>query len=166
MIDEYIVDYPEYLGIGSGAQSFLDGRLYTNTFSLNDYAERVHAGRLSVTQRGKQYSQRDMMRYRFVTDLFGLRLDKRRFIADFGTTVERGLWGEVQFMRAVGGFDRDDNECLTLTRTGRYLLVVMMREMLTGSNRLRDEARAALPAHERALLLEGGPLEAAQGLAG
>ena len=166
MIDEYIVDYPEYLGIGSGAQSFLDGRLYTNTFSLNDYAERVHSGRLSITQVGRQYSQRDMMRYRFVTDLFGLRLDKRRFIADFGTTVERGLWGEIQFMRAVGGFDRDDDECLTLTRTGRYLLVVMMREMLTGSNRLRDEARAALPAHERAMLLDGVPAEVAVGLAG
>ena len=44
-------------------------------------------------------------------------------------------------------------------RTGRYLLVVMMREMLTGSNRLRDEARAALPAAERALLLDGPAAE-------
>ncbi|HEY5275463.1 MAG TPA: hypothetical protein VIK38_02820, partial [Coriobacteriia bacterium] len=69
-------------------------------------------------------------------------------------------WGEVQFMRAVGGFERDDDECFTLTRTGRYLLVVMMREMLTGSNRLREEARAALPAEERALLLEGVSAEA------
>jgi coproporphyrinogen III oxidase-like Fe-S oxidoreductase len=159
MIDEYIVDYPEYLGIGSGAQSYLDGRLYTNTFSLLDYAERVRSGQLAITKVGRQYSQRDMMRYRFVTDLFGLRLDKRRFLADFRTPVERGLWGEVQFMRAVGGFDRDDEECFTLTRTGRYLLVVMMREMLTGSNRLRDEARAALPPEERALLLDGPPAD-------
>jgi len=165
MIDEYIVDYPEYLGIGSGAQSFLDGRLYTNTFSLSDYAQRVRSGHLAVTQVGRQYSQRDMMRYRFVTDLFGLRLDKRRFKADFGTPIERALWGEVSFMRAVGGFERDDDECFTLTRTGRYLLVVMMREMLTGSNRLRDEARAALPAEERALLLDGSGLDAATSLA-
>jgi coproporphyrinogen III oxidase-like Fe-S oxidoreductase len=166
MIDEYIVDYPEYLGIGSGAQSFLGGRLYTNTFSLNDYSDRVRSGRLSVTQVGRKYSRVDMMRYRFVTDLFGLRLDKRRFLADFSASVERGLWGEVSFMRAVGAFDRDDAECFTLTRTGRYLLIVMMREMLTGSNRLRDEARAALPAHERALLLDGVPTRAATALAG
>lgn len=165
MIDEYIVDYPEYLGIGSGAQSYLAGRLYTNTFSLADYAQRVHAGQLTVTQVGHQYSTRDMMRYRFVTDLFGLRLDKRRFVADFDTPVERALWAEVSFMRATGAFDRDDDECFTLTRTGRYLLVVMMREMLTGSNRLRDEARAALPAAERALLLEGIPSEPAASLA-
>jgi hypothetical protein len=95
-----------------------------------------------------------MMRYRFVTDLFGLRLDKRRFLADFGVQVERALWAEMSFMRAAGAFALDDDECLTLTRTGRYLLVVMMREMLTGSNRLRDKARAALPVEERAMLLD------------
>jgi menaquinone C8-methyltransferase len=159
MIDEYIVDYPEYLGIGSGAQSFLGGRIFTNTFSLRDYRERVRSGRLAVTSASDPYSRRDMMRYRFVTDLFGLRLDKVRFTADFGTPVERAMWPEVSFMRAMGAFEQDDAECFTLTRTGRYLLVVMMREMLIGSNRLRDEARAALPVEERALLLDGIGLE-------
>jgi coproporphyrinogen III oxidase-like Fe-S oxidoreductase len=160
MIDEYIVDYPEYVGVGSGAQSFLDGRIFTNTFSLKDYAQHVHDGHLAVTSASDKYSKRDMMRYRFVTDLFGLRFDKARFLADFGTPVERGMWAEVAFMRASGAFDRDDAECFTLTRTGRYLLVVMMREMLIGSNRLRDEARAALPVEERAMLLDGVGLEA------
>ncbi len=159
MIDEYIVDYPEYLGIGSGAQSFLGGRIFTNTFSLKDYASRVRTGSLAITSATRRYSRRDMMRYRFVTDLFGLRFDKTGFARDFGVPVERALWPEVAFMRAVGAFDRDDAEAFTLTRTGRYLLVVMMREMLIGSNRLRDEARAALPADERALLLDGVGLE-------
>jgi coproporphyrinogen III oxidase-like Fe-S oxidoreductase len=166
MIDEYIVDYDEYLGIGSGAQSFLGGRLFTNTFSLRDYAERVRGGSLAVTSAGPQYSQHDMMRYRFVTDLFGLRLDRARFRADFGVNVERALWAEMSFMRAAGAFERDDAECLTLTRTGRYLLVVMMREMLTGSNRLRDEARAQLPLDERVMLLDGVAPDPASVLAG
>ncbi|HEY5548933.1 MAG TPA: coproporphyrinogen III oxidase family protein [Coriobacteriia bacterium] len=165
MIDEYIVDYDEYLGIGSGAQSFLGGRLFTNTFSLADYTTRIADGRLAVTSAGSQYTRHDMMRYRFVTDLFGLSLDKARFEADFGTPVERALWAEVSFMRSVGAFEADDSRCFTLTQAGRYLLIVMMREMLTGSNRLRDEARAALPADERALLLDGVALEAVPGLA-
>jgi len=167
MIDEYIVDYDEYLGIGSGAQSFLDGRVYSNTFSLADYARRVRDGRLAVVSAGPKYSQRDMMRYRFVTDLFGLRLDKRRFLTDFGVSVDRALWAEMAFMRAAGAFALDDDECLTLTRTGRYLLVVMMREMLTDSNRLRDKARAALPIEERAMLLDSRSLGRVEpGLAG
>jgi coproporphyrinogen III oxidase-like Fe-S oxidoreductase len=155
MIDEYIVDYDSYVGIGSGAQSFLGGRVFTNTFSLQEYTTRVRAGHLAVDRAGVQYTSLDLMRYRFVQDLFGLRLDKGRFRRDFGVNVERALWAEMGFMRAAGAFERDDDECLTLTRTGRYLLVVMMREMLTGSNRLRDEARAALPAEERAMLLDG-----------
>ncbi|MDO8963084.1 MAG: coproporphyrinogen III oxidase family protein, partial [Coriobacteriia bacterium] len=60
MIDEYIVDYDEYLGIGSGAQSFLGGRIFVNTFSLKEYRERVRGGRLAVSQAGPQYSHRDM----------------------------------------------------------------------------------------------------------
>ena len=43
MIDEYIVDYEEYVGIGSGALSFLDGRIYGNTFSLSEYSTRSRA---------------------------------------------------------------------------------------------------------------------------
>jgi menaquinone C8-methyltransferase len=155
MIDEYIVDYPEYVGIGSGAQSYLGGRIYNNTFSLSDYAARIESGRMGVVMASRQYERRDMMRYRFVTDLFGLHLDKRRFEADFGIPVERALWAEMAFMRAAGAFERNDDEALTLTRVGRYLLVVMMREMLANSNELRDAARAALPAEERMLLLEG-----------
>jgi coproporphyrinogen III oxidase-like Fe-S oxidoreductase len=159
MIDEYIVDTPEYVGIGSGAQSFLDGRLYGNTFSLSEYAEAIGSGRMSVATAGRTYGWRDKMRYQFVVDLFGLRLDKHRFKEQFGVPVDLGLLGEMVFMRAVGAFDRDDAECLTLTPKGRYLLVVMMREMLAMSNQHRDEARAALPAEERLLLLEGCDLE-------
>jgi coproporphyrinogen III oxidase-like Fe-S oxidoreductase len=48
MIDEYIVDYEDYVGIGSGAFSFLQGALYVNTFSLQDGGAseaRFHRGR-------------------------------------------------------------------------------------------------------------------------
>ena len=76
--------------------------------------------------------------------------------------MSTGSWNRRTFMRAAGAFQKDDAECLTLTRTGRYLLVVMMREMLAGSNRLRDEARAALPFEERALLLDGIGCEQAE----
>ena len=45
MIDEYIVDYEDYVGLGSGAFSFLEGALYVNTFSLQVHAERIEAGK-------------------------------------------------------------------------------------------------------------------------
>jgi coproporphyrinogen III oxidase-like Fe-S oxidoreductase len=157
MIDEYIVDYDEYVGIGSGALSFVGGRIYGNTFSLQEYGDAIASGRMGLATAGQQYDKRALMRYRFVTDLFGLRLDKKRFERDFGVSVDRALRMETTFMRAVGGFALDDDQQFTLTPTGRYLMVVMMREMLSGSNELRDEARAALSPEERMLLLDGQP---------
>jgi len=155
MIDEYIVDFPEYVGIGSGALSFLDGVVFGNTFSLGEYSTMIEQGRMAVTKHGKRYGKMAQMRYRFVTDLFGLTLDKRRFREDFGVPVELALAVELAFMTAVGGIATHTAEEITLTQKGRYLLLVMMRETLAASNDARDKARAELPLDERILLLEG-----------
>ncbi len=155
MIDEYIVDYEEYVGIGSGALSFLRGGIWENTFSLSGYHDRIARGDMAVVAAGSPYGRKARMRYRFVTDLFGLRLDKKRFKKDFGVPVEVALWPEVTFMKMAGGVDVDDAESLTLTPVGRYLLLVMMRETLASSNQHRDVMRASLPMEERLLLLEG-----------
>jgi coproporphyrinogen III oxidase-like Fe-S oxidoreductase len=155
MIDEYIVDYEEYVGIGSGAFSFLDGQILVNTFSLREYAERIEAGLTGVTQ-GRAFKHGDLMRYRFLMGLFGMRLDKRKFEADFGTTIEHGLPVEMAFMRSAGAFSIDNSEELVLTEKGRYLLVAMMREFFISVNNLRDQARGALSGDERKLLFGDG----------
>ncbi|MDR0513939.1 MAG: coproporphyrinogen III oxidase family protein [Coriobacteriaceae bacterium] len=154
MIDEYVVDFEEYPAIGSGGITYLGDSLFINTFSLKEYHEAIAAGRLSLMGTTR-FSHHDRMRYRFMMQLFGLRLDKRQFKADFGCSVERGLPFETAFMRAVGAFDRDTDEELTLTPKGRYLMVVMMRQFFIGVNNLRDQARAALPGEERELAFGG-----------
>lgn len=158
MIDEYIVDYDEYVGLGSGGLSFIGGRIFNNTFSLSDYAARIDSGRSAVAKMGKPYGRMARMRYRFVTDLFGLRLDKERFLRDFGIPVERGLWAELAFMRMAGGIATDTAEEITLTPRGRYLLVVMMRETLAASNDHRDHERELLPPEEKLLLTDDAVL--------
>ena len=151
MIDEYVVDYEEYPAIGSGGITYLGNSLYVNTFSVNDYNAAIKAGRMSIM--GKTtFSLHDRMRYRFMMQLFGLRLDKRQFEKDFGCTVERGLPVEMAFMKASGAFDRDTADELTLTPRGRYLMVVMMRQFFIGVNNLRDQAREALVGEERELI--------------
>ena len=69
--------------------------------------------------------------------------------------IEHGLPIEMAFMRLAGAFDRDDENELTLTPKGRYLLVVMMRQFFIGVNNLRDQARAALTGEERKLFFDG-----------
>ena len=155
MIDEYVVDYEEYPAIGSGGITYLGSNLYVNTFSVRDYNAAIESGRMSIM--GKTtFSKRDRMRYRFMMQLFGGRLDKRAWFRDFECTVEAGLPAEMAFMKLSGAFDHDNDDELTLTAKGRYLLVVMMRQFFIGVNNLRDQARAALPGEEKELLFGEG----------
>ena len=122
---------------------------------MRDYNAAIESGRMSIM--GKTtFSKRDRMRYRFMMQLFGGRLDKRAWFRDFDCTVEAGLPVEMAFMKLSGAFDRDDDDEITLTAKGRYLLVVMMRQFFIGVNNLRDQARAALPGEEKELLFGEG----------
>ena len=49
--DEYIAEADYYVGVGSGAFSFVDGALYTTTFSLDTYARRIGQGALQTASR-------------------------------------------------------------------------------------------------------------------
>lgn len=151
MIDEYVVKYEEYPAIGSGGITYLGDSLYVNTFSLREYSQAIEAGHMSIM--GKTtFNKHDRMRYRFLMQLFGLRLDKLQWERDFGCTVDQGLPVEMAFMRLAGGIDKDTPSEITLTAKGRYLVVAMMRQFFVGVNNLRDQARAALPCDERQLL--------------
>jgi coproporphyrinogen III oxidase-like Fe-S oxidoreductase len=151
LIDEYIVDYEEYPAIGSGGLSYLDGSLYVNTFSVEEYNASIEKGHMSVVGRTR-FTKGDRMRYRFMMQLFGLRLDKRQWERDFGCSVARGLPFEYTFLKAVSAFAHEDDEELLLSAKGRYLMVALMREFFIGVNKVRDQARASLTGEERELL--------------
>jgi len=148
MIDEYIINYAEYVGLGSGSFSYLDGHLYVNTFSVNEYARQVEGGQMALTAQAS-FSRREQMLYRFMMDLFGLRLDKAKFRQEFGTAVDAALAPEIALLALAGAFEQNDRSALTLSARGRYLLLIMMREFFVGMNTVRDQARAALPESER-----------------
>ena len=147
MIDEYIVGYEEYPAIGSGGLSYLDGSLYVNTFSLGEYNRAIEAGHMSVAGR-TEFAKWDRMRYRFMMQLFGLRLDKKQWERDFGCSVLKGLPSEYAFFKLAGAIGYEDDSEIRLSPRGRYLLVALMREFFIGVNRVRDEARAGLSGEE------------------
>jgi coproporphyrinogen III oxidase-like Fe-S oxidoreductase len=155
MIDEYIVDYPEYVGIGSSAMSYLRGRNYTNTFSLRDYHDTIARGKMPIATMTTGSDKKIVeMRYYFASKLFGLRLDKNEFRERFGVSIERGMPLEMTFMRLTGAFATNTKDELTLTPKGRYLVLVMMRTTLAGENDYRDQMRANLGKDEHKELLD------------
>lgn len=149
-INEYQTSYNEYPAIGSGSITHLDGALYVNEFSLPKYSAMIESGRMSVKEKTVM-SRRDLMRYRFLLDLYRLRLDKARFKREFDMPVEAGLPIEMAFLAANGAFSVNDAEEILLTERGRYLVLVMYRQFLSGMNNLREQARKRLTGYEREL---------------
>ncbi|WP_172136107.1 coproporphyrinogen III oxidase family protein [Adlercreutzia sp. ZJ473] len=154
-IDEFQTFYDQYPAIGSGSITYLNRSLYVNTFSIKEYNEAIESGRMSLMGRSDM-SERDLMRYCFLVNLYKLRLDKRAFAREFGVSIERGLPVELAFMRANRAFATDTPDELTLTPRGRYLVVVMYRQFLSAMNNLREQARNALSGPERELLFGDG----------
>lgn len=139
MFDEYIVEHEEYIGLGSGSFSYLDGALYANTFSINHYLQLVSTGKTSVVRK-RSLSRREQMRYYLLMRLFSGQLDldiaERRFNGQFESMV----WRDIKGLKLIGAVS-ETAECLHLTESGYYLWVVLMREFFSGVNGFRDDMR-------------------------
>lgn len=149
MIDEYIVEHEEYLGLGSGAFSYLRGCLYTSTFSINHYHRLVEGGTLGTVRR-RELTPRDQMRYYLLMKLFGGSLDPAAAEDRFAGRFPRTVWPELAALRTMGAMQQSGGR-MTLTESGFYLWVMMMREFFIGVNNLRVEMRHSI-AYENAIM--------------
>ena len=142
MIDEYIVDYDEYVGIGSGSFGYVDGACLANTFSIPDYLQAIRERKLPILAK-REFSIKEQIQYDFMMKLFGMSLDLKKAEKKFAGQFLKTLWKEAPILRLIGALD-NDNGVLRLTPKGRYLWVIMMREFFTGVNNFRDICRAAI----------------------
>lgn len=139
-LDEYIVEADHYVGVGSGAFSFLDGSLYASTFSLEAYERRIGAGLTGITGRHR-LSEGDRMRYSLLMKMFGRRLDRAWALRHFGPRFFRKLWGELRTLEWLGAARRD-REGWQLTDRGMYWLMLMMSAFFESVSDFRDAMRA------------------------
>jgi coproporphyrinogen III oxidase-like Fe-S oxidoreductase len=138
--DEYIVDADSYVGVGSGAFSYLDGTLYVTTFSLEAYERRIAQGLTGITMRSR-LSFADQMRYSLLVKMFGLRLDSQWALRRYGPRFFRRLWGELRTLEWFGAARRDERGW-QLTERGMYWLMLMMCAFFESVNGYRDTMRA------------------------
>ncbi|MDA0788124.1 MAG: coproporphyrinogen III oxidase family protein [Proteobacteria bacterium] len=139
MIDEYIINHEQYIGVGSGSFSYLNGVLYATSFSIPGYGATVDRQGHGLT-RHLPFSRREQLRYYLMTNLFGLSLSRDVARSRWGPGFERSLWLEIASSRLLG-MVRIEDDRLVLTRRGRYYLLIAMREFLTGVNNVRDQMR-------------------------
>ncbi len=135
MIDEYIINSDDYIGIGSGSVSMVQGNFLVNSFSLEHYHELVSQDRLPVVG-WRRLSERENLRYYLLTKLFGMELDAEQFSHRFGADLGQKLRLELTFLKASGLVSGD--KTLRVTGRGMYPVSVMMRHFFTALNTLRE----------------------------
>ncbi len=136
MIDEYIVDYADYAGIGSGSVSLINGNFYINSFSLAGYSTLLKNNRLPVVRR-RSLSENEYARYYLLTKLFGTHVNKGQFNRHFGSSIHDKLGIELNLLKLAGAVSEDESE-IRVTPRGMYTVSVMMREFFASLNTLRE----------------------------
>ena len=139
MIDEYIVGYDEYAGLGSGSIGYFNGTCYADTFNIRKYIDQVNRGEISLMA-SRHFTKREQMRYDFLMKLFGMKLDLTAFREKYGTDFYRYLWFDILAFTLAGGLCYSHGN-LCLTDRGRYYWVIMMREFFIAVNNFRDFCR-------------------------
>jgi menaquinone C8-methyltransferase len=135
MIDEYIVNSADYVGIGAGSVSLVKGNFYVNAFSLEHYEGLLKNNLLPIV-RQRNLSEREYLYYYFLTKLFGMTIDPAQFKRDFQADIHQKLGMEIRMLRLFGMVKEEEQ--LRLTRQGMYPVSVMMREFFTSLNNLRE----------------------------
>jgi coproporphyrinogen III oxidase-like Fe-S oxidoreductase len=135
MIDEYIIEFDDYIGIGAGSVSIVKGNFYANSFSLEKYGELISQGRFPIVG-WRKLSPGEQRHYYLLTKLFGMEVDRERFRHRFQADIEESLRNELRFLRLFGLVQSGGR--LRVTEKGMYPVSAMMREFFAALNGLRE----------------------------
>jgi coproporphyrinogen III oxidase-like Fe-S oxidoreductase len=140
MIDEYIVDYDEYAGLGSGSIGYLNGTCYANTFNIVEYITRIKRGEMPIMA-FRNFLLKDQLRYDFLMKLFGMKMDIPSLKKKYGGIFYRAQWFNILAFILAGALQYRSPYFL-LTKRGCYHWVIMMREFFIAVNNFRDFCRS------------------------
>jgi len=135
MIDEYVIEYDDYIGIGSGSVGIINGNFLVNSFSLEKYGEMINQGKLPIAG-WRKLTAKEALRYYLLTALFGLSVDTEKFHRRFHNRIEKQLLFEIQALRTFGIIEGKDR--LRVTRKGMFTVNIMMRDFFSALNGLRE----------------------------
>jgi coproporphyrinogen III oxidase-like Fe-S oxidoreductase len=136
LIDEYIVSHDQYIGVGPGSWGYIKGAMYYNTFSVQDYIQRIESDQSPITA-CRVFSKRDRMRYMFMLALITGSMSLSDIKNKVGKHFRLFLGGELLFLLLTGALVIRGGK-LVLTRKGQYYWVILMGTMFSVVGDYRD----------------------------
>lgn len=135
LADEYVGSNYEYVGVGSGAFSFLNGKLLINAFNLDEYNSRVK-NEQSTVMATCEFDKKQRLQYVFLTQLFDGLVDINKYNTYNNCDIKKDLWFELKSLKMVNAI-YEENGTIKPTEFGSYLCVVLMKDFYTGMDKVR-----------------------------
>ena len=136
VIDEYIIDHDEYVGVGPGCWGYINGTMYSNTFSIEQYISMIQQNKHPVVGY-KKFSYLERIRYDFLIQLLNGSLCLSHMKKKYGRSFWLYLSRELVFFLATRAIALRDNK-IVLTPKGRYYWVSLMRTFFSVVGDYRD----------------------------
>ncbi|MCR6591548.1 coproporphyrinogen III oxidase [Campylobacter insulaenigrae] len=133
--DEYVSSHHEYLGVGSGAFSFLDGELLINAFNLNDYSKLIKEKQNANIAKAN-FSKKEIIKYIFLTEMFAGKIEIDQLNKTLDCNIKKDLFIELLGLKASKALIQNQNT-LQVSEFGRYLFMVLMKDFYTGMDLVR-----------------------------
>ncbi|MCR6575261.1 coproporphyrinogen III oxidase family protein [Campylobacter insulaenigrae] len=133
--DEYVSSHHEYLGVGSGAFSFLDGELLINAFNLNDYSKLIKEKQNANIAKAN-FSKKEIIKYIFLTEMFAGKIEIDQLNRTLDCNIKKDLFIELLGLKASKALIQNQNT-LQVSEFGRYLFMVLMKDFYTGMDLVR-----------------------------
>lgn len=134
--DEYIIHYPEYVGIGSGAFSFLNNHLYVNAYDLDEYSAKIQQNQHSIIASSQAFSQKQHIQYAFLVQLFSGKVDIQYFNERFNISLEKTLKHELWWLKRTKAIIKD-SKTISTTLFGDFLCLTMMKTFYSQMDNVR-----------------------------
>lgn len=136
LIDEYIVDNDEYVGAGLGSWGYINGTMYSNTFSIQQYLSLIQENKFPVIA-NRNFTCLERIRYSFLLKLLGGTVSVSDMREKYGNNFWLYLCRELLFFFTTrAAIFKGDN--ITLTPKGQYYCLVIMRTLFSIVGDYRD----------------------------
>lgn len=135
LADEYVGSNYEYVGVGSGAFSFLNGKLLINAFNLDEYNSRVR-NEQSTVMATCEFETKEKLQYIFLTQLFDGMVDIASYNVQNNCDIKKDLWFELNALKFIKAIYEEDDK-IKPTEFGSYLCLVLMKDFYTGMDKVR-----------------------------
>ncbi|AXX92103.1 coproporphyrinogen III oxidase [Malaciobacter molluscorum LMG 25693] len=133
--DEYVSTYNEYIGLGSGGFSYLDGNLFVNSYDLDNYENLLNIKKDSTIAKST-FTKKQMIQYYFLCTLFSGSFNIKKYERLFDINLEKYLKKEIFLLKKLD-FIYIENEVIYLTKKGKYLLIVVMANFYSKMDKVR-----------------------------